>query len=76
MIRELFSPNSHSLYHSLYLETHESCRMMQTNGEKQLGKETVKQKNVKIFAGSKNFEGCHRKSFTCSFAQRKSDALC
>ena len=65
-----------SLYRYLYLDFPESCRMTQVNGEKQLGKETVKQKNVKVFAISENFEGWHSKSFTCLFSQRKADALC
>ena len=40
--------------------------MLQMNdGEKQLDKERVKQKNVKISADSENFQGGHRKSFTC-----------
>ena len=34
------------------------------NGEKHLDTERVKQKTVKMFAGSENFQGDHRKSFT------------
>ena len=43
--------------------------MLQMNGEKH--KERVKHKNVKIFAGSENFQGGHRKGFTCKFSQKK-----
>ena len=35
--------------------------MMQMNGEIQLDKEKVKQKNVKIFYGTENFQGGYRK---------------
>ena len=47
----------------MYLDSPESCRMLQMNGEKH--KERVKQQNVKITAGSENFQRGHRKSFTC-----------
>ena len=41
----------------------------ETSEWRKTDKERVKQKNVKtilkIFAGSENFQGGHRKSFTC-----------
>ena len=46
------------------------------NELKETDKKRVKQKNVKIFAGSKNFQGGHRKASRANLLRKRSDELC
>ena len=39
--------------------------------QKELNTGRTKQKNVKIFAGSENFQGGHKKGFTRKFSHQK-----